>query len=84
MDYCTSHYTDKIIDFLDKHEINVCFIAKHMTPILQPLDRTINFPFKQFLKSLYSERYIFNSENPENDNKVKNLRKNIISNIIKL
>ena len=72
MDYCTSYYTEKIIDFLDKHDIDVCFIPKHMTPILQPLDRAINFPFKQYLKSLNSERYIFYGENFKNDNKINN------------
>ena len=55
-----------------------------MTLILQPLDRAIYFPFKQYLKSLYSERYIFHGEISKNDNKINNLRKNIISDIIKI
>lgn len=55
-----------------------------MIPILQPLDRAINFPFKQYLKSLYTERYIFNNEKSNNDNKINNLRINIISDIIKI
>ena len=56
-----------------------------MTPILQPLDRAINFPFKQYLKSLYTERYIFNNEKSNNNNKkIKDLRINIISDIIKI
>ena len=69
MDYATSHYTKKIIDYLDKHDIDVFFIPKNMTPILQPLDRAINFPFKQYLKSLYIERYILNNKKWNNNNK---------------
>lgn len=84
MDYSTSHYTEKIIDYLDKHNIDVCFITKNMTSILQPLDRAINFPFKQYLKSLYSERFIFYNEKSKNDNNIKNSRNYIISDIIKI
>lgn len=49
-----------------------------MIPVLQPLDRMINFPFKKYLKNKYSEFLLFDYNNEESPSEA---RKRIINDI---
>ena len=55
MDHCTSHDTPKVLDKLKQLNIDVIFIPKRKTSVLQPLDCCFYFPFKKYLKLKYSE-----------------------------
>ena len=49
-----------------------------MTSVLQPLDRMINFPFKKYLKTKYSEFLLFENSKEESPSEA---RKRIINDI---
>lgn len=49
-----------------------------MTPVLQPLDRMINFPFKKYLKAKYSEFLLFDTSKEES---LSEARQRIINDI---
>ena len=55
MDHCTSHDTDTITNKFKSKNCDIVFIPKRMTSILKPLDRAINFLFKKYLKSKFTE-----------------------------
>ena len=55
MDHCTSHDTPIVLDKLKKNNVDIIFIPKRMTSVLQHLDRCINFPFKKYLKFKFSD-----------------------------
>ncbi len=55
MDHCTSHDTQTIIHKFNSNNIDIAFIPKRMTSLLQPLDRAINFLFKKYLKMKFTE-----------------------------
>lgn len=78
MDYCTAHCTDKIFETLKNKNIDYIFIPKHMTPVLQPLDRMVNFPFKKYLKTKFSEYLMFANEKEES---IGEARKRILNDI---
>lgn len=47
------HDSYEIINYLTKYKINFVFVPKGLTSILQPLDISINHPFKLALKHEY-------------------------------
>ena len=49
----------EILKFLNDKKINVIFVPRGLTPILQPLDLSINKPLKDWVKRKYEE-YIQN------------------------
>jgi hypothetical protein len=55
LDHCTSHDTPIVLDKLKKNNVDIIFIPKRMTSVLQHLDRCINFPFKKYLKFKFSD-----------------------------
>ena len=79
MDHCTSHDNILIIDKLRSKNIDVVFIPKSMTSILQPLDGCINFPFKKYLKFKYTKFLISKQKIKES---LDESRKRIINNVI--
>lgn len=50
-----------------------------MTPVLQPLDRKLNFPFKRYLKTKYSEFLLSYTSKEESPSEA---RQRIINDIV--
>ena len=53
MDSFRAHLTDAVKDLLDRRNVNVAVIPGSLTPLLQPLDKCINKPFKAKVRSQY-------------------------------
>ena len=53
MDQATMHTNEVVIKELEKKDTEIHFIPKGMTCVLQPLDVSINKPFKAHLKNRY-------------------------------
>ena len=64
LDRATSHYYENISDDFKRNEGNYILIPPGLTRFLQPLDISINFPFKNALKKIYINFNLFkmNSE----------------------
>ena len=78
LDYCPIYCTSAVLEKLKIKNIDVLFIPKRMTCVLQPLDRIINFPFKKYVKNKYSYFLIF--ENKEKES-ISESRKRILNDI---
>ena len=55
MDQASMHITEDIIKEIEKYDTEIIFIPKGMTRILQPLDVSINKPFKTLIRKKYAE-----------------------------
>ena len=55
MDQASMHITEDIIKEIEKYDTEIIFIPKDMTRVLQPLDVTINKPFKTLIRKKYAE-----------------------------
>ena len=65
-DYCPRHKTDTVLEKLKNNKIDFIFIPKRKVYLLQPLYRTINFPFKIYLKNRFSDYLLFENKSNEN------------------
>ena len=83
MDVCPAHFTQNVLDYLQSNGIYYVFIPERMTMVLQPLVRSINYPFKKYLKQLFSE-YIFNKEEINSKELLTESRRRIIKDICKV
>lgn len=54
LDRCTSHLSSKLKNLLERHNIEIIFIPSGATSILQPLDVSINKPFKDFFRKNFN------------------------------
>ena len=52
-----------------------------MTPVLQPLDRMVNFPFKKYLKTKFSEYLMFANEKELFNIKLLNIKLNYFKSV---
>lgn len=57
--FCT-HLTDAVKELLDRRNVNFAVIPGGLIPVLQPLDKCINKPFKAKVRVQY-EAWIINS-----------------------
>ena len=48
-----THLTDGVKDLLDRRNVDVAVIPGCLTPVLQPLDKCINKPFKAKVRAQY-------------------------------
>ncbi|KAL9977784.1 hypothetical protein ACROYT_G015226 [Oculina patagonica] len=48
-----AHLTDAVEDLLERRNIDVAIIPGGLTPVLQPLDKCINKPFKAKIRAQY-------------------------------
>ena len=55
MDQASKHITKDIIKEIEKYDTEIIFVPRGMTRILQPLDDTINKPFKILIRKKYAE-----------------------------
>ena len=55
-----AHLTDGVKDLLDRRNVDVAVIPGGLTPVLQPLDKCINKPFKAKVCAQY-EAWMVNS-----------------------
>ena len=63
LDSATMHISFDIIRYLVSLKINYVFIPKGLTSILQPLDVSVNRPFKDALRHCYKNALsIFNQK----------------------
>ena len=62
MDKCTTHIKDSIQFLLNVNNYIPCYIPAGKTMVLQPLDRSINFPFKCYLKDKFTEFLLDNKD----------------------
>lgn len=83
LDYCPVHYTEETLNFMEKKGLYYVFIPKRLTMVLQPLDRSINFPFKKYLKQKFSE-FLFENEDSIIKEKLSESRICIVKDIIKI
>ena len=56
------HDNYDIINFLKNKKINYIFFPKWMTPILQPLEVSINHSFKDVIKHKYDDAFLKQKE----------------------
>ena len=78
MDYCPANNTPEVLNLLKKKQIDLVFIPKRMTSVLQPLDRMINLPFKKYLKNKFTDYMLFEKKDKEN---ISDSRKRILKDI---
>ena len=52
------HLTDTVKDLLARRNVDIAVIPGGLTPVLQPLDKCINKPFKAKLRILYETRMV--------------------------
>ena len=72
-DHARMHESYEILKLLTENKINYVFIPKGLTPILQPLDVCINYPFKNYIRKEYESAVIaFKS------NKVPKIKREIL------
>ena len=83
LDYCPAHYTEETLNFMEKKGLYYVFIPKRLTMVLQPLDRSINFPFKKYLKQKYSE-FLFKNKDSNSKEKLSESRIRIVKDITKI
>ena len=62
-----SHTNEIIMDYLDINGINYTFIPGGFTIKLQPLDISVNKPFKIAYKKKYTECFFENVEKPKRE-----------------
>lgn len=62
LDRATSHYSDGLIKNFINNNSTFILIPSGLTRYLQPLDVSVNFPFKNFLKSEYINFNLFKSD----------------------
>ena len=74
IDHASSHEDHQIKKLCFEHDTEINVIPQGLTSILQPLDISINMPFKQALREKYNT-YCINNPNKG----IKNSRENIIS-----
>ena len=48
-----AHLTDSVKDLLDRRNVDVAIIPGGLTPVLQPLDKCINKPFRAKVRAQY-------------------------------
>jgi hypothetical protein len=53
MDNFGGHFTEKVENKFAKFNVKTLSLAPNCTPILQPLDVSVNAPFKSYMRSLY-------------------------------
>ena len=63
---------------IKEKKIDLVFIPKRMTSVLQPLDRMINLPFKIYLKNKFTDYMLFDKTDKEN---ISDSRKRILKDI---
>ena len=62
MDKYTTHIKENIKFLLNTNNYIPYYIPAGMTMVLQPLDRSINFPFKCYWKDKFTEFLLNNKE----------------------
>ena len=62
MNHAPSHTNEIILDYFSNNGIDYIFIPGFLTSILQPLDISVNKPFKTAYKKRYTEFVVFNSK----------------------
>ena len=83
MDKASSHISKEAIIFLEENNISYNLIPSGLTPILQPLDISVNKVFKDNIKNLFERDRLF-LDNLNKNLKLKNARINLIDNIKKV
>ena len=63
MDRATSHYSDNLIKSFINNNSTYILIPAGLTRYLQPLDVSVNFPFKNYLKQEYINFNLFKFNN---------------------
>ena len=81
-DKCTTHLKGIIQLMLENNNYIKIFIPVGMTIVLQPLDRSINFPFKCYLKDIFTSFMLANKELSKE--KIDDCRKRIVKDIIEI
>ena len=82
LDKCTTHIKDNIIFLLKNANYIPYYIPAGMTMVLQPLDRSINFPFKCYLKDKFTEYLLDNRDKFKES--IEECRKRLIKNITEI
>ena len=62
LDHTPSHDNNNSIEFMEKNGIENCFIPEGLTRLTQPLDISINGPFKTYYKNCYTN-YLLEKSN---------------------
>ena len=62
MDKCTTHCKENIKFLLKKNNYIISYIPIGMAMVLQPLDRSVNFPFKCYLKDKFTSFLLANKD----------------------
>jgi len=62
IDSAPSHIKPSLLDYITKKKQKYILIPPGMTRVLQPLDVSINGPFKQYMKNLYIDECIRNKD----------------------
>ena len=65
MDSFSAHLTDSVADNLKKNKVHTVIVPGGCTPILQPLDVSLNKPFKAILRKLWQEYMLLSTEELE-------------------
>ena len=83
MDKASCHISKEAINFLEENNISYNLIPSGLTPILQPLDISVNKFFKDNIKNLFERDRLF-LDNLNKNLKLKTARINLIDNIKKV
>ena len=62
IDSAPSHIKPSLLEYINKKKQKYILIPPGMTRVLQPLDVSINGPFKQYMKNLYIDECIRNKD----------------------
>ena len=82
MDKCTTHCKEYIKFLLNENNYIISYIPSGMIMVLQPLDRSINFPFKCYLKDKFTSFLLANKDII--NEKIDDCRKRVVKDIYEI